>query len=82
MVPLLMLPARAAIAKKPTPTPTPDIRLSPAIQKIASDLSISASDVVRTSNNDLRKMYEALYSKQGLGLLESKKKAAAVELKN
>jgi hypothetical protein len=45
-------------------------------------LQITADDVVHTSNEDLRKLYEKLFAKQGLGFSEAKQKAAAVQLKN
>jgi pyruvate/2-oxoglutarate dehydrogenase complex dihydrolipoamide acyltransferase (E2) component len=81
---LLAVPAQAGSHKapRPTPTPTPDPRLSPLVQRIASELQITADEVVHTSNEDLRKLYEKLFAKQGLGFSEAKQKAAAVQLKN
>lgn len=79
---LLTLPAQAATAKKSSPSPTPDPKLSPVVQQIASDLQISAAEVVRTSNEDLKRLHEKFFEKQGSPLFEAKKKAAAVQLKN
>ena len=70
----------------PKASATPDPRKDPQVQKILSDLRpayphLSAAEIVRTSNHDLRRMYEHLYHAEGLSLLESKQKAATVLLK-
>jgi hypothetical protein len=80
------LEAKPKAASKATPRATPDPRKDPQVQKILSDLRpsyphLSAAEIVRTSNHDLRRMYEHLYHAEGLSLLEAKQKAATVLLK-
>ena len=70
----------------PKASPTPDLKKDPQIRRILSDLKpvypgLTAGEVVRTSNPDLRKMYEHLYQTEGLGLLEAKHKASVIPLK-
>ena len=70
----------------PKASATPDPRKNPQVQKILSDLRpvyphLSAAEIVRTSNHDLRRMYEHLYHAEGLNLLKAKQKAATVPLK-
>ena len=43
---------------------------------------MTAKEIVQTSNADLRKMYVAMYSKQGLKLMEAKEKASEIPLKH
>jgi len=74
-------------ASSPTSKPTSDPTKDPIVQRILHDLRplnphLTAKDVVQTSNEDLRKMYVTMYSKQGLNLVESKEKAAEIPLKN
>jgi hypothetical protein len=81
------LEAKPKAASTATPKATPDPRKDPQVQKILSDLRpayphLTAGEVVRTSNHDLRRMYEHLYHAEGLSLLESKQKAAMVLLKD
>jgi hypothetical protein len=69
----------------PKPTPTPDPSKNPAVMKVYNDLrelkpTLTIDEVVRTSQADLRSMYSALFSKQGMKLLEAKQKAATVPL--
>jgi hypothetical protein len=76
----------AGAKPKATPKATPDPKKDPQIQRIVSDLRpvyphVTASEVVRTSNHDLRRMYEHLYHADGLNILEAKQKAASVRLK-
>jgi hypothetical protein len=80
------LEAKPTSASGTTPKAAPDPTKDPRIQRIFSDLHpcyphLTASEVVRTSNQDLRRMYEHLYHVEGLGLLEAKQKAATVPLK-
>ena len=81
------LEAKPKSGSSATPKATPDPRKDPQVQKILSDLRpayphLSAAEIVRTSNHDLRRMYEHLYHAEGLSLLESKQKAAMVLLKD
>ena len=78
--------AKPKSASNATPKATPDPRKDPQILRILSDLRpsyphLTAGEIVRTSNHDLRRMYEHLYHAEGLGLLEAKQKAAVVSLK-
>ena len=80
------LEAKPKASSTATPKATPDPRKDPQIQKILSDLRpvyphLTASEIVRTSNHDLRRMYERLYHTEGMNLLEAKQKAATVLLK-
>lgn len=80
------LEAKPKAAFSATPKATPDPRKDPQVQRILSDLRpvyphLTASEVVRTSNHDLRRMYERLYHTEGMNLLEAKQKAAVVLLK-
>ena len=80
------LEAKPKSASNATPKSTPDPRKDPQVQRILSDLRpsyphLSAAEIVRTSNHDLRRMYEHLYHAEGLSLLEAKQKAASVPLK-
>ena len=80
------LEAKPKKATSATPKATPDPKKDPQIRKILSDLKpayphLTASEVLRTSNHDLRRMYEHLYQDEGLNLLEAKHKAALVPLK-
>jgi len=87
---LIEMPAHAGSKSKtssPTSKPTPDPTKDPIVQRILHDLRpshphLTAKEVVQTSNADLRKMYIAIYSKQGLKLIEAKEKAAEIPLKN
>ena len=90
IVPVLLASTLEAKSKAPKESPkasaTPDPRKDPQVQKILSDLRpayphLSAAEIVRTSNHDLRRMYEHLYHAEGLSLLEAKQKAAVVPLK-
>jgi hypothetical protein len=83
---LSTLEAKPKSASNATPKATPDPRKDPQVQKILSDLRpsyphLSAAEIVRTSNHDLRRMYEHLYHAEGLSLLEAKQRAAVVSLK-
>jgi len=83
---VINLEAKPKSASNVTPKATPDPRKDPQVQKILSDLRpsyphLSAAEIVRTSNHDLRRMYEHLYHAEGLSLLEAKQKAAVVPLK-
>ena len=76
-------PKVSGAVSKPTPDPVKD----PIIQRILHDLQpshphLTAKEIVQTSNADLRKMYVALYSKQGMKLMEARAKAAEIPLKN
>lgn len=76
-------PKASGPVAKATPDPTKD----PIVQRILSDLQpshphLTAQEIVRTSNADLRKMYIALYTQQGMKLLDAKHKAAEIPLKN
>lgn len=78
--------AKPKSASGATPKATPDPRKDPQVQKILADLKshyphLTASEVVRTSNHDIRRMYEHLYHAEGINLLEAKHKAALVPLK-
>ena len=80
------LEAKPKATSNATPKATPDPRKDPQVQRILSDLRpvyphLTASEVVRTSNHDLRRMYERLYHTEGMNLLEAKQKAAVVLLK-
>jgi hypothetical protein len=80
------LDAKPKSASNATPKATPDPRKDPQIQRILTDLRpayphLTAGEIVRTSNHDLRRMYEHLYHAQGLSLLECKQKASTVPLK-
>jgi hypothetical protein len=80
------LEAKPKSASNASPKATHDPRKDPQVQKILTDLRpsyphLSAAEIVRTSNHDLRRMYEHLYHAEGLSLLESKQKAATVLLK-
>jgi len=83
---VINLEAKPKSASNVTPKATPDPRKDPQVQKILSDLRpvyphLSAAEIVRTSNHDLRRMYEHLYHAEGLNLLKAKQKAATVPLK-
>jgi len=76
-----------AAKAKPTPKPsaTPDPTQDPVVQRVLKELQelnpkITASDIVTTSQADLRNMYAKLYMKQGVNLLEAKSKAQTVTL--
>ena len=74
-------------ASNPTSKSTPDPTKDPIVKRILSDLQpshphMTAKEVVQTSNADIRKMYVAMYSKQGLKLIEAKEKASEIPLKN
>jgi len=87
---LATAPAHAgskAEASGPATKPTPDTAKDPIVQRILRDLQpthphLTPQDVVRTSNADLRKMYVAIFTQQGMKLLEAKQKAAEIPLKN
>jgi hypothetical protein len=82
-------PAHAGSKSKTSTTPTkaaPDPTKDPIVQRILSDLQplhphLTAQEIVRTSNADLRKMYTAMYIHQGMKLLDAKHKAADIPLK-
>jgi hypothetical protein len=74
-------------ASSPSSKPTPDPAKDPIVQRILSDLHpsyphLTAKEILQTSNADLRQMYVAMYSKQGIKMLEAKEKAAEIPLKN
>jgi len=74
-------------ASSPSSKPTPDPAKDPIVQRILSDLQpshphMTAKEIVQTSNADLRQMYVAMYSKQGMKMMEAKEKAAEIPLKN
>lgn len=80
------LEAKPKKVSNATPKATPDPKKDPQIKKILSDLRpvfphLTAGEIIRTSNHDLRRMYEHLYRTEGLSLYESKQKAATVPLK-
>jgi len=80
------LEAKPKSTSPPKTVSTPDPKKDPLVQRILSDLrpaypNLSAAEIVRTSNHDLRRMYEHLYHAEGLSLLEAKQKAAVVPLK-
>ena len=78
--------AKATPKASPKVSSTPDPRKDPQIQKILTDLRplhphLTAGEIVRTSNHDLRRMYEQLYHAEGMNLLEAKQKASVMILK-
>lgn len=80
------LEAKPKASSNAIPKSTPDPRKDPQVKRILSDLRpayphLTAGEIVRTSNHDLRRMYEHLYREEGLNLLEAKQKAAVVPLK-
>lgn len=80
------LEAKPKKVSNATPKVTLDPKKDPQIKKILSDLRpayphLTAGEIVRTSNHDLRRMYEHLYHAEGLSLHESKQKAATIPLK-